>query len=192
MIPTSFINAGKKVQKRKKCWLRSDVRWGEGRTQGDGGVCLTIICHLCLDMKEGREGKKSHTQGPCFISMATWGLLSYLAIHYQRTCVDGEWDIVGQRKDGVLHFVPTAQPKGDGMNESEQNDTDQFGDNGRFGSKCAFVMGWTSTCWTTCRIGLRICSPSIISTGEITKSANMMIGIKTSTIQGWAISHWIK
>lgn len=51
-------------------------------------------------MKE-KEKEKNHTQGPCLISMATWRRLSYLAIHYQRTCVDGKWNIEG-RKVGVL------------------------------------------------------------------------------------------
>lgn len=40
----------------------------------------------------------------------------------------------------MLHFVLTAEPKRDGMNESEQNDTDRFSDNRRFGSKYTFVM----------------------------------------------------
>lgn len=37
-----------------------------------------------------KEKKKKLIQGPCLISMATWRLLSYLAIHYERTSVDGE------------------------------------------------------------------------------------------------------
>lgn len=46
---------------------------------------------------------------------------------------------MGRTKDGVLHFVLPAEPKRDGMNECEHNDTDQFSDNRRFGSKCTFV-----------------------------------------------------
>lgn len=60
MIPTSFPFSRKEGPEEKNCWLRNDVRRGEGRPQWDGGVCLTIIRHLCLDMKEGRE-KKNRT-----------------------------------------------------------------------------------------------------------------------------------
>lgn len=103
------------------------MRRGQNSAEMVGFVLQSSVIYAWKWKKEGQK-KKNHTQGPCLISMATWRLLSYLAIHYQRNCVDGEWDIVRRRKDGVSHFLLTAEPKRDGMNECEQNYTNHFSD----------------------------------------------------------------
>lgn len=143
---SDITSKAEKAQKRRK--FDSEVTWDEERAELSEMVAFVSQSSVIYAWKWKRQREKNHTQGPCLISMATWRLLSYLAIHYQRTCVDGKWDIVG-RKDGVL------QKRTDWMHRTKLNGWVYF----PVVNSQAETVNWTGARQRTCTIWLWISSP---------------------------------